>query len=248
MLAKLYIGRSKQLHYAVSAFPAVLGAVFFALTLTGALRIKWYFGAMYFAVLAAVSASMAFMPKFKMSSMLEQLELRLPHLVLRLRTLIMAGESPLDAFISAATEVRSPILDLIIKEITLGRTPEEALNDVKQVFGNKPIFDTLKRVMLSLGMGEEAINYLKEEFEALMSERESNLRKAIESLSVIVEMYMSMGVFFPVVAIVMLASLSILGTGINVNILIALLIFVAIPLFSAFSAIMAKKIVERALL
>ncbi len=248
MLTKLYIGGSRSLHYVISAFPAILGAVFFALTMVGALRIKWYFGAMYFMILAAVSASMAFMPKFKISSMLEQLELRLPHLVLRLRTLIMAGESPLDAFISAAREVKSPILDLIIKEISLGRTPEEALNEVKQIFGNKPIFDALKRIILSLGMGEEAINYLREEFEGLMSDRESSLRKAIESLSVIVEMYMSMGVFFPVVAIVMLASLSILGTGINVNILIALLIFIAIPLFSMFSTIMAKKIIERALL
>lgn len=248
MLNTLYIGKSKKVHYAVSVVPAILGVVVVVLSYFRVLPIDIILAVIYALIMISVSASIAFMPKFKVSSMLEHLELRLPHLILRLRTLIMAGESPLEAFLSAATEVRSPILDYIIKQITLGVIPEEAISDLQKVLKNKPVLDTLKRIVLSLGMGEEAINYLKEEFDAIMAERESGLRKAIESLSVIVEMYMSIGVFFPVIAIVMLASLSILGSGFDINALIALLIFVAIPLFSAFSAIMAKKIVERALL
>ncbi len=245
---KLYIGKSKQLHYAVALFPGLMGGMVLIMSLLGLLRINWLLAAIYSIIMASISASIAFLPKFKISSMLEQLELRLPHLILRLRTLIMAGESPLQAFLSAAASVKSPILDYIAKEVGLGKTPREALDELQRVLGSKPLLDTLKRILLSLEMGDEAINYLKEEFEGIMSERESNLRRAIENLSVIVEMYMSMGVFFPVVAIVMLASLSILGTGFDINTLIALLIFVAIPLFSAFSALMAKKIVERALL
>jgi len=248
VLNTLYIGKSKRVHYAVSAVPAALGAVIAVLSYLQFLPLSLILAVIYTLIMVSISASIAFLPKFKVSSMLEHLELRLPHLILRLRTLIMAGESPLEAFLSAASEVRSPILDYLIKQIALGVTPEEAISELQRALKNKPVLDTLKRIVLSLGMGEEAINYLKEEFDAIMAERESGLRKAIESLSVIVEMYMSIGVFFPVIAIVMLASLSILGSGFDINALIALLIFVAIPLFSAFSAIMAKKIVERALL
>ena len=248
MLNTLYIGKSRKVHYAVSAVPAVLGSVVAVLSYLRFLPVNIIIAVIYALIMISVSASIAFMPKFKVSSMLEHLELRLPHLILRLRTLIMAGESPLEAFLSAASEVKSPLLDYLIKQVALGVTPEEAISELQGVLKNKPVLDTLKRIVLSLGMGEEAINYLKEEFDAVMAERESGLRKAIESLSVIVEMYMSIGVFFPVIAIVMLASLSILGSGFDINALIALLIFVAIPLFSAFSAVMAKKIVERALL
>ncbi len=248
MLNTLYIGKSKKVHYAVSAVPAILGAVVATLSWFRFLPVDPILAVIYALIMVSMAASIAFMPKFKVSSMLEHLELRLPHLILRLRTLIMAGESPLEAFLSAASEVKSPILDYLIKQVTLGVTPEEAINELQRVLKNKPVLDTIKRITLSLGMGEEAINYLKEEFDAVMAERESGLRKAIESLSVIVEMYMSIGVFFPVIAIVMLASLSILGSGFDINALIALLIFVAIPMFSAFSAVMAKKIVERALL
>ena len=248
MLNTLYIGKSKKAHYAVSAVPAILGAVVATLSWFRFLPVGPILAVIYALIMVSIAASIAFMPKFKVSSMLEHLELRLPHLILRLRTLIMAGESPLEAFLSAASEVKSPILDYLIKQVTLGVTPEEAINELQRVLKNKPVLDTIKRITLSLGMGEEAINYLKEEFDAVMAERESGLRKAIESLSVIVEMYMSIGVFFPVIAIVMLASLSILGSGFDINALIALLIFVAIPMFSAFSAVMAKKIVERALL
>ena len=248
MLNTLYIGKSKKVHYAVSAVPAILGAVVATLSWFRFLPVGPILAVIYALIMVSIAASIAFMPKFKVSSMLEHLELRLPHLILRLRTLIMAGESPLEAFLSAASEVKSPILDYLIKQVTLGVTPEEAINELQRVLKNKPVLDTIKRITLSLGMGEEAINYLKEEFDAVMAERESGLRKAIESLSVIVEMYMSIGVFFPVIAIVMLASLSILGSGFDINALIALLIFVAIPMFSAFSAVMAKKIVERALL
>jgi len=248
VLNTLYIGKSKKVHYAVSAVPAILGAVVATLSWFRFLPVGPILAVIYALIMVSIAASIAFMPKFKVSSMLEHLELRLPHLILRLRTLIMAGESPLEAFLSAASEVKSPILDYLIKQVTLGVTPEEAINELQRVLKNKPVLDTIKRITLSLGMGEEAINYLKEEFDAVMAERESGLRKAIESLSVIVEMYMSIGVFFPVIAIVMLASLSILGSGFDINALIALLIFVAIPMFSAFSAVMAKKIVERALL
>ncbi len=248
MLNTLYIGKSRKVHYAVSAVPAVLGSVIATLSYLRFLPVSFIIAVIYALIMISVSASIAFMPRFKASSMLEHLELRLPHLILRLRTLIMAGESPLEAFLSAASEVKSPLLDYLIKQVALGVTPEEAINELQRILKNKPVLDTLKRIVLSLGMGDEAINYLKEEFDAVMAERESGLRKAIESLSVIVEMYMSIGVFFPVIAIVMLASLSILGGGFDINALIALLIFVAIPLFSAFSAIMAKKIIERALL
>jgi len=248
VFSNIYIGKSKSVHYAISVVPAALGIVVAALSYFGFLRIGLILAVIYALIMVSISASVAFMPKFKISSMLEHLELRLPHLILRLRTLIMAGESPLEAFISAASEVKSPILDYLIKQVALGVTPEEAINELQKALKNRPVLDTLKRIVLSLGMGEEAINYLKEEFDAIMAEREAGLRKAIESLSVIVEMYMSIGVFFPVIAIVMLASLSILGSGFDINSLIALLIFVAIPLFSAFSAVMAKKIVERALL
>ncbi len=248
MLNTLYIGKSRKVHYAVSTIPATLGAIVAILSWLQLLPVSLILAIIYALIMVSITVSIAFMPKFKVSSMLEHLELRLPHLILRLRTLIMAGESPLEAFLSAASEVKSPILDYVIKQITLGVTPEEAISELQRILKNKPVLDALKRIITSLGMGEEAINYLKEEFDAVMAERESGLRKAIEGLSVIVEMYMSIGVFFPVIAIVMLASLSILGSGFDINALIALLIFVAIPLFSAFSAVMAKKIVERALL
>ncbi len=247
---RLYIGKSKRIHYAIALIPLAFSVALAVLSELSILEeIPLYLSMILVVIGASVTASIAFYPKFAISSMLEKLELSMPHLILRLRTMIMAGEPPLQTFMATVKEFKSPILDYVVKSIILGATPEEAVEQLEEMLGKKPVLDRLKRIVLSLGMGEQAVKFLKDEFEAVMDERESSLRKAIESLSVVVEMYMSAGVFFPVIAIVLLSSLSMLGSGgIDVNIVLTLMIFVVIPLFSAFAALIAKKTVERALI
>jgi hypothetical protein len=251
MFSNIYIGESKRIHYLVSAVPLILSLILPALSLTGFFKnLAMWETALAILMGGTLSLIMFLYPRFIISSMLDKLELSMPHLILRTRTLIMAGEPPLQTFINASQEVKSPILDYLIKSIITGETPDSILEEIEGFFGKKPVIDRLKRIVLSLGMGTQAISFLKDEFETVMAEKDTNLRKALESLSAVVELYMTVGVFFPVIAIVLLSSLSILGgpSGIDVYSLIALLIFVAIPIFSALAAVMAKKIVEGAML
>ena len=186
-------------------------------------------------------------PKFVISSMLSKLNLSMPHLILRVRTLLMAGEAPLPTFIKVSEEVKSPILQYLLKSIATGDTPEAVMDSIEDYLGKNPVLDRLKRIVLSLNMGSQAEVLLKDEFEAVMSEREEALGRTVQNLSMIVELYMAAGVFFPVIGIVMLTSLSILGgVGFNINLMLALMIFVAVPMLTAFTAVMAKKIVEEA--
>ncbi len=251
MLSNIYFGGSKKAHYIASAVPLISSLTLPALSIIGLLKTLTLLDiALAILTGGTVTLIMLLYPRFIISSMLDKLELSMPHLILRTRTLIMAGESPLQTFINASGEIKSPILDYLIKSIITGETPETVLDEIEGFFGKKPVIDRLKRIVLSLGMGTQAISFLKDEFEAVMAEKDNNLRKALDSLSVVVELYMTVGVFFPVIAIVLLSSLSILGgpSGIDVYTLIALMIFVAIPLFSALAAVMAKKIVEGAML
>ncbi len=255
MLTKYYIGRNKLIHTIVSLVPVIIGAVPLVLIIVmgkpliiGKASMGFIEALIFEMVLASVSASLILMPKFMVSRDIDKLTLRLPHVVLKLRTLVAAGEPPLKAFQDVVRTSKLTILDLILKEIMLGYTPQEAVEHVKAMIGPHPSLESLRRIMDAIEMGGESTAlFLKDEFEGLMVEKDSELRKAMDNLSVIVELYMSMGVFAPVIGIIMLSSLAILG-GINVIPLIAALIFIAIPLLSIFSAIMAKRMVERALL
>ena len=186
-------------------------------------------------------------PKFVISSMLSKLNLSMSHLILRTRTLLMAGEPALPTFIKVSEEIKSPILQYLLKSITTGETPEAVMDSIESYLGKNPTLDRLRRIVLSLGMGSQAISFLKDEFDAVMEEREEALDRAIENLSMVTELYMAAGVFFPVIGIVLLTSLSILGgVAFDIKLMLALLIFVAIPMLTAFTALIAKKIVEEA--
>ncbi len=255
MLSKYYLGKNKLFHYAVATIPLIMGSFPLILVVLGGGRAKFGNGVITLPealvielVMASVSAAMFLLPKFMLSSELDKLNLRLPYIVLKMKTMVSAGEPPLKAFEEVVKDVKLGILDLILKEIMLGTPPADAVDKVQRMIGKNPAFDVLKRVMTAIEMGGESTSmFLKDEFEGLMSDKEAELKKALNNLSVIVEIYMSMGVFAPVLGIIMLSSLSILS-GADVTPLITLLVFVAIPIFSVFSAIMAKKLVERALL
>ncbi len=255
MLIKYYLGKSRLLHYVAATIPLIMGSLPLILVILGGGKARFSRGVITLPealvvelVMAAVSAAIFMLPKFMLSSELDKLNLKLPYIVLKMKTMISAGEPPLKAFEEVVKDVKLGILDLVFKEIMLGTPPADAVDKVQRMVGKNPAFDVLKRVMTAIEMGGESTSmFLKDEFEGLMSDKDAELRKAIENLSVIVELYMSMGVFAPVLGIIMLSSLAILS-GTNVTPLITLLVFVAIPIFSVFSAIMAKKLVERALL
>lgn len=255
MIARYYIGKNKALHVLISVVPALVGAIpLLYVTLTGNSLVigKVALGLIEVLiielVLIAITASLLLLPKFMLSSDIDKLTLGLPHIILKLRTLVAAGEPPLKAFEDVARNSGLTILELILKEIMLGYTPQEAVERVSKIIGKNPTLEVLGRVMSAIEMGGESTAlFLKDEFESLMAEKDSELRRALDNLSVIVELYMSMGVFAPVIGIIMLSSLAILG-GIDVTPLITAIIFIAIPLLSVFSALMAKKYVERALI
>ena len=255
MIARYYIGRNKVLHTIVSIIPASIGAVpllYIILTgnnlILGKVTIGLIEALIIEVVLIISTTSLLLLPKFMLSSDIDKLTLRLPHIILKLRTLIAAGEPPLKAFEDVAKNSGLTILELILKEIMLGYTPQEAVDRVSKIIGKNSTLEVLGRVMNAIEMGgESTASFLRDEFESLMAVKDSELRKALDSLSVIVELYMSMGVFAPIIGIIMLSSLAILG-GIDVTPLITAIIFIAIPLLSVFSAIIAKRYIERALI
>ena len=260
MLSKFYLLGDRRKHYAISIAPLIVGIALLVLSLLP--RITAYLN-MYFplpicidpllasiiTLIAGTTTVALFMyPKFRLGSEVEKLRLRLPYIILKLRTSIMAGDPPLQAFISTAASVNNELLNVLVKRIVLGEEPARAVEYLRTLIGNKPEVDVLKRVVQFLELGSQSERYLRDEFEFLMAEKGRVLNRVLENLAMIVEMYMAMGVFAPIVGIVMLSSLSMLARGIDVITLIALLIFVAIPLLSLFSSIIARRFIERALL
>ncbi len=251
VMESLYLGGSPRTHKVISLTPLAVSAALAGLGIIGRpFRAEWWVSALILLFGGTFTAIIYLFPKFVISSMLDKLELSMPHLILRVRTLIMAGQPPLQTFINATSEVKSPILDYVVKSIITGEVPEKVMEELEEELGKKPVLDRLKRVILSLGMGTQAVDFLKDEFEAVMEERGEGLNRAIDNLSVIVELYMTAGVFFPVIAIVLLTSLSILGgpKSMSIEPMIALIVFIAIPIMSAFASLLAKKTVERAML
>jgi len=198
-------------------------------------------------ILLAISVSMVMLPKMSLKHDLEKLELMMPHLILKLRILILAGVPPLQAFIDTAKTFKNPCLDMIIKKIMLGEDAIKAVESLKDLVGSKPVIDILKRVINALSMGESAHRYIANEFEALLKDRERELDRALENVSSIIEIYVSMGVFAPVVGIIILTAMAFLG-GIDVQTVMMLLIFIAVPILSIFTSFMAKKFIERSLI
>ena len=248
LLSYIYLGGSKKIHSLMSLIPALTSAPLALLGFLGVPHpIQWWVPALLIIFGGTTTLIMYLYPKFTVNSILTKLNLSMPHLILRTRTLLMAGEPPLQTFIRVAEEIKSPILQYLLKSIATGETPESVMNEIEDSLGKNPTIDRLKRIVLSLSMGSQAESFLKDEFEAVMEEREEALSRTIENLSMVVELYMAAGVFFPVIGIVLLTSLSILGgVGLDINSVLVLIIFVAIPILSAFTAIMAKKMVEEA--
>jgi len=260
MLSKFYLFGDRRKHYLISAVPLIMGAALLALSLlpelaalfrvyvTFSFPIDPLLAGIMTLITGATTAALVMYPKFRLSNEVEKLRLRLPYIILKLRTSIMAGDPPLQAFINTAASVNNELLNVVIKRIVIGEEPAQAVEYLRTLIGNKPEVDVLKRVVQFLELGPQSERYLRDEFELLMAEKGRALNRALENLSMIVEMYMAMGVFAPIVGIVMLTSLSMLARGIDVISLIAIIIFVAIPLLSMFSSILARRIIERALL
>ncbi len=260
MLNKFYLLGDRRKHYLISSVPLIIGigvltysllprlATFFRTYVILPFYVDPLLAGIMALIMGATTAALVMYPKFRLGNEAEKLRLRLPYIILKLRTSIMAGDPPLQAFINTAASVNNELLNVIVKKIVLGEEPAQAVEYLRTLIGNKPEVDVLKRVVQFLELGPQSERYLKDEFEFLMAEKERALNRALENLSMIVEIYMALGVFAPIVGIVMLSSLSMLARGIDVISLIAIIIFVAIPLLSMFSSILARRIIERALL
>ncbi len=259
MLNKFYILKDKRKHYIISLVPLAAGVSVLMVSLLPELvpnlfnmpflpNLDPVIGGIVALITGTSSVALYMYPKFRLSNEVEKLRLRLPYVILKLRTSIMAGDPPLQAFISTAASVNNELLNVVVKRIAIGEEPVQAVEYLRTLIGNKPEVDVLKRVVQYLELGPQSERYLRDEFEFLMAEKGRALNRALENLSMIVEMYMAMGVFAPIVGIVMLSSLSMLARGLDVISLIAIIIFVAIPLLSMFSSILARRIIERALL
>ena len=260
MLNKFYIFGDKRKHYLISIAPLAAGLILLGISvvpriiilLSGSPDFTSFIDPLLAGIIALITGTttgaLIMYPKFRLGNEVEKLRLRLPYIILKLRTSIMAGDPPLQAFISTAASVNNELLNVLVKKIIVGDEPAQAVEYLRSIIGNKPEVDVLKRVVQYLELGPQSERYLRDEFEFLMTEKSTALNRALESLSMIVEIYMAMGVFAPIVGIVMLASLSILARGLDVIFLIAIIIFIAIPILSLASSVFARRIIERALL
>ncbi|RLG76740.1 MAG: hypothetical protein DRO12_03985 [Thermoprotei archaeon] len=244
-IPQYYFAGSPELHYAISTAPLIPAGV---LAYLFALRPADAHLLPPIPIFVAITAALVLTPRFRLSEDLENIGRRMPYMILKLRTLLMVGEHPIQAFVAAARDVRSPLLNIIIKRMLLGEPPEEIVEQLRREVGSRRELDILKRILASLQMGEQTLEYLRREFEGLMGEKELALRRALESLSVIMELYATGGVFAPVVGILIIASLSMLGGGIDVTLLLSVVVFILVPIFSAFTAVIARKFVEGAMI
>ncbi|MDD1776423.1 MAG: type II secretion system F family protein, partial [Candidatus Methanomethylicus sp.] len=109
-----------------------------------------------------------------------------------------------------------------------------ALNNRINKTPSKKLADLMKGVLAVGSMGGDLRRYLHMQGKIFMRERKIDLKRQLDQLGVTAEIYISMGVVLPLIIIVMLATMSFIGSaGIDALMFMYIVTFVLIPGVSA---------------
>lgn len=194
--------------------------------------------------LLVVGAAALIIHRIKLSEPYRELTPKIPYLYLFMDMYLTAGLSASDALGKAAEMLDDRVLVLLHRHLVVGYGHEDA---VEKVFnGFKGMARTyVENLLRSSLFGTGGISFIRDTLSHLLIEKEKEIEKVTEQLSMITEVYTVAGVFAPLTAISALAALSVFGSGgIDPFLMAVLVMLMSIGAMSAV-ALLARTVIDR---
>ena len=194
--------------------------------------------------LLAVGALSLAVYKIKQGEPYRELAPKIPYLYLFMDMYLTAGLSASDALGRAAEMLDDKVLLLLHRHLVAGYGHEEA---VERVFdGFKGMARTyIENLLRSSLFGTGGVSFIRDTLSHLLIEKEKEIEKVTQQLSMITEVYTVAGVFAPLTAISALAALFVFGSGgIDPSLMAVLVMLMSIGAMSAV-ALLAKTVIDK---
>ncbi|MCX8181728.1 MAG: type II secretion system F family protein [Candidatus Methanomethyliaceae archaeon] len=178
------------------------------------------------------------LPTISASNRKGRMEKALTFVVNYMAILSAAGIIPERIFKSLSTSDIDPVIREEIAEVVrgteiLGEDFYSALRRRSDETPSKQFSELLKGVLMVSNAGGDLKRYLRIQAKYFMKRRRVVLKKGLEQLGVLAEVYVTAGIVMPMVIIIMLSTMSIIGGGgINVILWLYLTTFFIIPIVS----------------
>lgn len=221
---------------------AALGAAMIAVSFLGPLD-KVMGIPIGFSLLAAGGLSLI-MYRVKLGEPFRQLAPKIPYLYLFMNMYLTAGLSASDALGKAADMLGDKVLKILHRHLMAGYGHEEA---VMRVFnGFRGMARTyVENLLRSSLFGTGGVSFIRDTLSHLLVEKEKELEKVTEQLSMVTEIYTVAGVFAPLTAIAALAALFVFGSSsIDPELMAVLVMLMSVGAMAAV-ALMARAIIDR---
>jgi hypothetical protein len=161
-------------------------------------------------ITAAIGVTSVILYRMKTLEPFKALDAKIPYIYLFMEMYLLAGVSPQEAIKTTSQLLNDMVLYRIYRYISAGRSYEEAF---KMVFGKyagtgRSYIENLVRSGI-FGLG--GLRYIREALNHILVEREKLIEKTVEQMNMLAEVFVILGVFAPLIAIVTVASLTIFG-------------------------------------
>jgi len=227
---------------AASGAVAAAGAALLAAGLAGLLN--QVLGLTIGLPLLAVGAASIVVYRIKVMEPYRELGPKIPYLYLFMDMYLTAGLSANDALGKAAEMLDDKVLILLHRHLMAGYDYDEA---VERVFnGFKGMARTyVENLLRSSLFGTGGVSFIRDTLSHLLAEKEKEIEKVTQQLSMITEIYTVAGVFAPLTAIAALAALFVFGSGgIDPFLMAVMVMLMSVGAMSAV-ALIARYVIDR---
>ncbi|MGQ9759261.1 MAG: type II secretion system F family protein [Candidatus Methanomethylicaceae archaeon] len=194
---------------------------------------------------------MYMLPSIRASSRKGRVDRALSFIINYMAILSAAGIVPERIFKSLSTSDIDPVLREEIIEVVrgteiLGEDFYSALRRRAEATSSKQFSDLLKGILMVSRAGGNLKRYLRMQARYFMRMRRVALKKGLENLGVLAEIYITAGIVMPMVIIIMLSAMSLIGGGgINMLLWLYLVTFFMVPLISIMLIILIDAMVPK---
>jgi flagellar protein FlaJ len=173
-------------------------------------------------ILCSVSTIVVFYvyPSIKASSIANQIDANIPHIANYMSILASAGVTPEKIFHSLARSGKDLRIErearMIIRDIDLlGEDLFAALHNASEKSPSKEFSGLLEGIIASSHAGGDLSSYLRGLSKRYMQKKGTELRRFLDNLGAVAEIYVTFMVAAPLLLVVMLSVLTFLGGGIG---------------------------------
>lgn len=194
-----------------------------------------------------------YVPVFKAKSRLELLETRLPYIISYMAILSYAGRN-VESIIAKLTEkgklfgIEEPATRILRKILILGQDTAKMLMDEARRTPSIVYSSLLESLAGIVETGKGLSEFLEAEFTNLLRSREAKIKEAMNSMAVLMEIFISLVIVLPLVLTIMLSIMASLGAAalpIDPLLLLFLMYFIIAPSIATMIVLMIDSLISK---